>query len=126
MPTLNQVLYLSCAAVLLPTASFDYTLTFLYLPFALFSVFAVRAQWQGRDVPKLSVMFVLFALVLAALPFPTNPALMDFPGICKGVCLCTLMILSLAVPFLEQDQPLRAEGEERRGPVWEFRRQVGA
>ena len=51
---------------------------------------------------------------------------MDFPGICKSVCLCTLMVFSLAVPFLEQDQPLRAEGEERRGPVWEFRRQVGA
>ncbi len=124
MPALNQVLFLSCAAVTLPPASFDYTLTFLYLPFALFSVFAVGAQQQGRNIPKLSAMFVLFALVLAVLPFPPVAALGDFPGVCKGVCLVALMALSLAVPFRELGRNQQADDESTDVSLQEFRGQV--
>ena len=64
LPVINQVLALTVAAILLPPASFDYTLIHLYLPLALIFLAILSAP---TEVPRgLRAILIMLAVLVSA------------------------------------------------------------
>ena len=99
LPVLNLVLFLSCAVVTLPPASFDYTLVALYVPLAWMCVATVRAEAEGSEIAGITAYFSLLAVVLSPESFLTQSVVPNLPGALKGACLLALMGMSLVYPL---------------------------
>lgn len=67
-PLSNQVLFLACAAILLPPASFDYTLVYLLIPWGML-VLRCAEQREQREVQQFNLPFLLLGVAMAPLTF---------------------------------------------------------
>jgi hypothetical protein len=100
-PLVNQILCLSIAAIVLPPASFDYTLLHLYAPFALLCFVALqhyRRSSSGSLPRGLSAAFILLAFLLA----PQSEFILNglrFAGQIKAIALAALFFIGLCFPF---------------------------
>jgi Glycosyltransferase family 87 len=98
MPVSNQVLILAVCSILLPPASYDYTLIHLYAPLAMLILVTVTATERGVQIPALSTAFVLLAASLA----PLSELIFHgvrFGGQVRAVLLLILLIVALLRPF---------------------------
>ena len=96
LPWINQIICLTVATVLLPPVSYDYTLLYLYVPWAVLVLFAVDA---GRpNVPGLMGAMVCFAILFA----PETELIVhgsSLGGQLKAVTLMVLAGIALLRPF---------------------------
>ena len=99
-PFANQVLFLCCAAVTLPPASYDYTLCLLYVPLTVLAL-GITAKHAPRPAGLHFVVLSLFALVLSPDFFLNFHGLHGNPGALKALSLILLMIISAVTPLLE-------------------------
>ncbi len=100
MPMPNQTLFLTCAAILLPPTSYDYTLLVLLIPWGWMVLLCVeRARGENTTQP-MTGLFVLFAFALAPLTFfHTHGAVpVRFEGPARCVALLCLAAYAAAVP----------------------------
>ena len=95
LPLANQALYLIGLAVLLPPASFDYTLQNLYIPFAWISVLILYRPRRPIDV----VIMTLFAIALAPLTFLYIGGIY-IAGAVKALAILSLVGIAAMVPLL--------------------------
>jgi hypothetical protein len=98
LPIANQVLCLSVASILLPPASHDYTLIYLYIPWGLMVLCAMDQARTGRRVDGLVAAFVCFAILMSAeseLIYKAH----GHSGQLKAVVLVVLMYIGLKYPF---------------------------
>ena len=98
MPRVNQVFFLSLAAVTIPPVSFDYTLQLLYVPWAWLLLLVVRNWQAGQKVRELLFAMVGMALLLSPEIF-IHIRGEDHYGQFKAVVLLAMLALSLAYPF---------------------------
>lgn len=104
MPAVNQVLTLCVCAVLLPPASYDYTLILLYLPLALLIPLSIDAGNSKRQTPGLTPILVLLAASLA----PMSEFILHgvrFGGQLRAVVLLALFVLALLYPLPSRFDP---------------------
>jgi len=97
MPILNQLTALAVAATLFPPVSGDYTLLFLYLPFATLLVFLTREVAAGKATLHYGSMLafaVIYALLFSPLTF-----LMLYAGDAKLLLLLALLVVSARSPM---------------------------
>lgn len=99
LATVNQVLFLSCAAVTLPPTSFDYTLCLMYVPFAWLALEVVRSDVERLRIKGLASTMGLLGVALAPTTFLFSPQQPALPGACRAVCLLALMGMAAAFPF---------------------------
>jgi hypothetical protein len=101
LPLVNQALFLACAAVLLPPASFDYTLGLVNIPLAWLSVLAVQAEHKGSKTKGTMAAFILLAFVTA----PETFAVVNgefLASILKAVCLFGLLVVASVMRIEER------------------------
>jgi hypothetical protein len=100
LPVINQVLFLTIAAITLPPVSYDYTLQHLYTPFVLMVFLAVDFWRRGVQLPKGAwAAFICFMLLLA----PLNEFIVHgerISGQLKCVLLLALAAIALCYPFV--------------------------
>ena len=102
LPLINQVLCLCIASILMTPISFDYTLIYLYVPWAMLVLFA-QEEWQAQRltkpaIPGLTAAFVCMAVVMAPeSEFIWHSA--HFGGQIKALVLVALMGIGLKYPF---------------------------
>ncbi len=102
LPVINQVISLTCASVLLPPVSYEYTLIQLTAPLGLVLLLTVDAHRAARGVPGLPVMLGCFVVLWAPLPeLIWHGRTVD--GQVKSIALIVLFILALWRP-LSDDQ----------------------
>ena len=68
-PAFQQILFLTCGAILLPPASYDYTLLHLFIPLACFAVICVERARTGADLQPLLLPALLIGIALSPLPY---------------------------------------------------------
>jgi hypothetical protein len=100
LPLANQILFIVIMAVGLPPNSFNYTLVYLYAPWAVLSLVAFKAAHNGIADPGLTGFFLCFALLFAP------PSLfvrhdVRFGGQVQTLLLLTLLALSLLFPIAD-------------------------
>ena len=118
LPAINQVLFLTCAVVLLPPGSNDYTLCVLYVPVAWLSIAAVRTARIGIEAPALTLAMVLIGCVLPPDAFLNFAELTGNPGAFKAACLIVLWALSASVPLVLKGEGMTCRRRpERHGIV---------
>lgn len=100
LPLVNQVMFVTVASVLLPPASFDYTLINLYVPFAWVVLVIVRQWRQGAVMPVLTSVMVLLGLLMGPEVFVRWHSYVG-AGLLKAVCLMALLGLAAWQPFGE-------------------------
>jgi hypothetical protein len=113
LPLINQVIFLSVAAITLPPVSFDYTLLHLYFGWLLLVFLAVRA-WQTQRVTPRGVWpaFLCYMVLMS----PQNEFIVGgqrIEGQIKCVALLALAAVALRVPFDETPPALMTQEEER-------------
>jgi hypothetical protein len=97
LPMLNQALALTVCAVLMPPASFDYTLVHLLLPVALLCLYAVE-RWRLGEAPAgLRRCFFWLAVVLTMDAFFT--AEVRYAGQVRSMALTAVLITALCHPW---------------------------
>jgi len=110
LPAINQVIFLTAAAITLPPTSFDYTLLHVYTPWVLVVFLVVGCVREGRPLPAgFWAVWICFILLLT----PQNELIYHgqrVAGQFKCLVLLVLAYLSLRYPF----NPLheRALGED--------------
>ena len=99
LPLVNQLLFLACTAILLPPASFDYTLVYVLIPWGAL-VLACARQRHLADVRSFTLPFVLFGIALAPLTFlhTYGKVQVYFEGSVRSVALILLMAFSVYSP----------------------------
>ncbi len=125
LPTLNQTLFLACAAILLPPTSYDYTLLLLFIPCGWMVLVCAERAHAGQSTDALTTSFLLFAVALAPLTFlHTWTSLpMRFEGPARCVVLLGLMVYAAVVPITpsghlpsgKEPVPTRWPGSSRLG-----------
>lgn len=104
LPVINQVLFLTVAALVLPPTSFDYTLLHLYTPWVMLVFLIVELRRRGKPLsPGLWAVCCCFMLLLS----PQNELIYHgerLEGQVKCVVLLATAFLALRYPF--------AQGEE--------------
>jgi hypothetical protein len=96
LPIVNQLLFLTALSVMLPPASFDYTLQSIYIPFAWLVLIVVQ---QRRDPARWpSTIMVLFAIICAPFTFIQHGGA-SYGGFIKGLALIVLLTFSAMVPM---------------------------
>jgi hypothetical protein len=99
LPVINQILFLTVAAITLPPVSYDYTLLHLYTPFVLMIFLAIDFWQRGVLLPKGAwAAFICFMLLLA----PLNEFIVHgerISGQLKCVLLLALAAIALRYPF---------------------------
>jgi hypothetical protein len=102
LPLINQVLCLVVASILLPPISFDYTLMYLYIPWAMLVIFA-QEQWrQGTQTPQKVAGLTTVFVCLAVLMSPQSEFIWHaahFGGQIKALVLIALLGVGLKYPF---------------------------
>jgi len=108
LPTINQVLCLAIACILIPPTSYDYTLLHLYTPWALLVLFSVEAQRAGRPaIPGLTAVFACFAILLSQVgEFIFHGERLG--GQIKALTLIILFVLALRFPFTDSQNATEA------------------
>ena len=99
LPLLNQLIALTIFSILLPYASYEYTLVHLYLVWAAFLIFLQQdvATSQGSlSVARLQLMIVCFAVIIAPV---TALCFEKFGGQLKCVALLVLLAAALRWPM---------------------------
>jgi Glycosyltransferase family 87 len=102
LPLINQVLCLCIASVLMTPISFDYTLIYLYVPWAMLVLFA-QGAWQAhrpmrQAVPGLAAAFICMAVIMSPQSeFIWHSA--HFGGQIKALVLTLLLWIGLKYPF---------------------------
>jgi hypothetical protein len=98
LPSVNQVMCLCIASILLPPVSYDYTLLHLYVPWALLVVLALRENRMGRRTPGLGIALLAMGILLA----PLNEFIhwgVSIGGQIKTVVLIALWTIAMKYPF---------------------------
>ncbi len=98
LPTVNQVLCLAIASILLPPTSYDYTLLHIYTPWALLVLFALSNN--DRRTKGLTLAFICLALATSIeteLIFHAR----SLGGQFKALVLLALFGIALRFPFKE-------------------------
>ncbi len=98
MPVANQILYIMIMAVGLPPNSFDYTLVYLYAPWAALCLVAFEAQRRGVIVPGLTALFLCFVPLFAPFSLFVRHDV-RFGGQIQTVSLLILLIADLVYPI---------------------------
>jgi len=104
MPMVNQVLFLTCGMVMLPPASFDYTLNALYIPLAWLAVAEVQSWRMGREIAGMRWVMALLAVAMGWDVFLVVGGQL-YAGLGRMVAMVGLMGLALW-------RPLGAERED--------------
>ena len=97
MPMLNQLTALAVAVTLFPPVSGDYTLLFLYLPFATLLVFLTREVAAGKATISYASMLAfacIYGLLFSPLTF-----LMLYAGDAKLLLLLALLVVAARSPM---------------------------
>ncbi|HEY0307058.1 MAG TPA: glycosyltransferase family 87 protein [Acidobacteriaceae bacterium] len=98
MPFINRVLFLTICMVALPPVSYDYTLVHLCIPFALFTLAAVRAAGQQDSQPGMLPALVCFAVLFTPQLFLFYDTL-HLNGLLKSAAMATLVVLLARYPI---------------------------
>jgi hypothetical protein len=110
MPILNQFVALTIFSVILPYVSYEYTLVYIYLVFAVFLLFL---QQDGETAPiarkrsKLNISMACFAIIFAPLAYLGREL---HPGQIKALALVVLLVVTILSPMpstLFKDRTLR-------------------
>ena len=99
LPMLNQLICLSVASILLPPMSNDYTLLYLYLPWGLLLISAIRDEQKGFMRPGVLGAFICFALLFSA-ESEIVIARAAVAGQLKAATLVVLLCIALTYPFV--------------------------
>lgn len=103
LPRINQLIFLACASVSLPPVSYDYTLISLLVPCGALALVCLEDAKAGRGSAAVTACFVLFGIVLAALPTvylrPGEPVYLQ--GVVRALALLALLVLSAWKPLPE-------------------------
>ncbi len=115
MPMLNQLTALAVAVTLFPPVSGDYTLLFLYLPFATLLVFLTREVAAGKTTISYASMLAfacIYGLLFSPLTF-----LMLYAGDAKLLLLLALLVVAARSPMRSEyfDGPAGRMQRERMG-----------
>ncbi len=94
LPLLNQILSLSILSILLPPTSHDYTLLYLYLPWALLVLFALRNAGDAQLLRSLIPAFVCLALLVSSESEIIHHG-RGLSGQLKAILLVVLLVISL-------------------------------
>jgi len=102
LPVINLLLCLTIAAITLPPVSYDYTLLYLYIPFA---AVVLRIRVPNVDRRLVTLAMVLFAIVFS---YETEfmGGLLLFDAQIKFIALAFLFVLALVYPLPDHDRPL--------------------
>lgn len=99
LPAINQVIFLTAAAITLPPTSFDYTLLHVYTPWVLVVLLVADCACEGRPLPAgFWAVWICFILLLT----PQNELIYHgqrVAGQFKCLVLLVLGYLSLRYPF---------------------------
>jgi hypothetical protein len=101
LPILNQVLCLSIASILFPPVSYDYTLMYLYIPWAILVLHVQSKHVHRLSVPGLTAAFVCLAILLSPETEFIHHGIV-FGGQIKAVVLIVLMGIGLRYPFADE------------------------
>ena len=119
LPVINQVLALAIAAILLPPASFDYTLIHLYVPLVMIFLLALDLRRQGRSAWRIPGLQAIVA-VLALLTSPQSELIWHGYRIAsqfKCLLLVLLFVLALRYPIQPIERRRRRDRTESQpGP----------
>jgi hypothetical protein len=109
LPVINQVIFLTVAAITLPPVSYDYTLLHLYTPFILMVFLAIDFWKRGVSLPRGAwAAFICFMLLLA----PLNEFVLHgerIAGQLKCLILLTLAVIALRYRFISEKVATTAE-----------------
>ncbi len=108
LPTINQVLALTIAAVLLPPVSYEYTLIHLYIPWALLTLYVVSIPDRSRHRIVLAFCYACFAVLFTPQSYFISHS-HRFEAQVKALTLVTLFVVSLRYPFAEEIQEPRLD-----------------
>ncbi|HEV2619016.1 MAG TPA: glycosyltransferase family 87 protein [Acidobacteriaceae bacterium] len=107
LPVLNQVLCLTIASILFPPVSHDYTLLHLYVPWALFVLYALdQARATGTTDKRILPVFLCFAVLLSAESELVYKGL-GHSGQLKAIVLMVLLYIGLKYPFAPAEKQFR-------------------
>jgi 2-iminobutanoate/2-iminopropanoate deaminase len=99
LPPINQVICLCLASVLLPPVSYEYTLIYLYVPWALLVILAFHRSAMGRPaLPGLQLALLTMGAIFA----PLNEFIhggVTLGGQIKAVLLIALWVVAMKYPF---------------------------
>jgi hypothetical protein len=104
LPPANQILALTVASVLLPPWSSDYTLTHLYIPWAVLVLLSISLPRQVK-VPGLAFAFLCLAYLMAPESYVIIYGV-RFAGQLKAVVLLILFFVSISYPFAEPTESM--------------------
>lgn len=101
LPSLNQTLFVACAAILLPPTSYDYTLVLTLIPWAWLVLVCVARVRAGFDTGRLTIPMLLFGVALAPLTFlhTYGAPQISFEGPARSVALLSLLVYAAWVPM---------------------------
>ena len=100
LPSVNQTLFIGCAAILLPPTSYDYTLVLTLIPWAWLGLGCVERVRAGQDLGRLKLPMLLFGVALAPLTFlhTYSTPQVYFEGPVRSVALLALLVYAACVP----------------------------
>ncbi len=105
LPRLNQIASLIILSILLPPASYDYTLIHMYIPWAVLVLFWINQPRYVTAAIPIRWMFVLFAVVMSPESFLFIMQI-KVAGQLKCVALIALLYLFLYYPLQESPADL--------------------
>jgi hypothetical protein len=108
LPRPNQILALTIASILLPPVSYEYTLMYLYIPWAALVLFAISST-DARKVPGLIFSFACLAFLLTPETYISFRGL-PIAGQLKALVLMTLFVVSVTCPFRSEEESGVAQG----------------
>lgn len=106
LPLTNQVLFLVCAAILLPPTSFDYTLLLLLIPWAMVVLRCLEAAQNDEPWRAFTLPMLLFGVALAPLTFlhTYRGIQVYYEGPVRCVALIGLVVLAVRYPFAAAEE----------------------
>lgn len=107
LPRTNNVVFLTCASVLLAPASFDYTLLSVLILWAWLALICVQQARSGRNPRVLGILMLLLGCAFAPLSFlHSHSSEFFYPqGSARAVLLLTTMAIAVIIPLPELRTP---------------------
>ena len=100
LPLLNRLVFLTCAMILLPPVSYEYTLVHLYLSLLLLLGISLRANEGQRSTETTTCLIAIAAILTAMLPLAIlGGGSFLYAGQVQLVALLVLVWASLAQPW---------------------------
>lgn len=100
LPRPNQILSLTVASILLPPVSYDYTLVYLYIPWAVLVLLSI-SRYQKLEVRGLGLCFACLAFLMAPETYLVIHRV-TISGQLKAIALMVLFVVSIRYPFKEE------------------------